>query len=863
MKIDQKKLIPIVIAILSFLLISILYFKPVVLDKKELKQGDIVNFKGFSKEITDYRESKGEEALWTNSMFGGMPAYQISVKYENNWMQYFDKIFRLGLPHPAGIVFLYFIGFFILLLCMNVDPWLAIAGSIAYGFSSYFFIILEAGHNSKAVAIGYMAPLLGSILYTLRGNKLWGGALVALFMGLELYANHVQITYYLFILVFVLMLFELADAIRKQKIKDFLLASAFIVSGLVIGILPNISNLWATYEYGKYSTRGKSELTIDNTNNSTEKIATDGLDKDYATQWSYGIGESFTLLIPNFKGGASETISKNYNDQLKKADNQYKDFVSQNSAYFGDQPFTSGPVYAGAIVCFLALLGMFLIQHPIKWVLLIGTLLSISLSWGKNFMGLSNFFFDHVPLYNKFRAVSMILVIAELTLPLLAVLGLQEILNRFKNNSVDKSKAESRLLSSVEASSEIAKKQMAKPLYLTIGIVGGFILLNILSPTLFNNFQGEQEFAQLIAQVKQSDPSISSAQIESTYGPAMDQVEEVRKSIFKKDALRSLFFILLSGTIVLLFVNNKISKVILISGLAVLFLIDMWAVDARYLNKENYVSKSQNNNPYTMSTADEIILQDQELYVRTLKLGNPFNDASTSYFHKSIGGYHGAKLKRYKEIIDFYLEAEHNRIIGVLKAGVTDSIIQDALSKNSTMNMLNTKYIIYDPQSPPLINRNTLGNAWFVKEIKMTKDANEEILALKEINPKFQSVVNIQNSNELGAKKFDGEGSIKLISYSPKELVYESSAASSQFAVFSEIYYPKGWNAYIDGKPSVHTCVNYILRGMAIPGGKHKIEFKFEPKVFQAGEKVALFGSILLIGFLGLGAFSVRKNKEN
>ena len=850
MKFEAKKLFPFITAILIFLIISIIYFKPVVFDNKELKQGDILNFKGFSKEIVDYRESKGQEALWTNSMFGGMPAYQISVKYPNNWVQYIDKVFRLGLPHPAGIVFLYFIGFFILLLCLKVDPWLAIAGSLAYGFSSYFFIILEAGHNSKAVAIGYMAPLLGSIIYTLRGNKFWGGALVALFMGLELNANHVQITYYLFMLVLLLMLFEFVKSIKEKKLKDFSFACVFIFIGILIGFLPNISNLWATYEYGKYSTRGKSELTIGADKKSNSGIATDGLDKDYATQWSYGKGETFTFLIPNFKGGASEPIGKNYEKQTKNADPEYRNFISQNSSYFGDQPFTSGPVYIGAIACFLAFLALFVIQDSIKWALLVGTLLSVLLSWGKNFMGFSDFFFEHVPLYNKFRAVSMILVIAELTLPLLAILGIQEIISRYKSGQ---ELVKFKLINK--------ESSLNKIIFISLGLIGGFVFINWIAPETFTSFSGEQEFQQLVSQVRQSDPKISSSEIENTYRPAMNQLEEVRKAIFKQDAFRSLAFILLAAAALLLLLKKIISKSVFLISLALLFTLDMWLVDARYLNKENYVSASQNKNPYPMSLADDLILKDKEISVRTLKLGNPFNDASTSYYHKSIGGYHGAKLKRYKEIIDFYLEKEHNNIIGVLRAGVTDSIIQSTLSKNTAMNMLNTKYIIYDPESPPLVNRNNLGNAWFVKEIKKVNDANSEILGLKDLNPKTEAVLSLQDeaTKEIGTT-YSGEGSINLLSYDPKNLVYESTTSKEEYAVFSEIYYPKGWNAYLDGKLVSHQCANYILRGMKIPAGKHKIEFKFEPKVYETGEKIALLGSVLLIGFIGLGAF--RKLKE-
>ena len=433
MKFDIKKLIPTITALVVFIAITVFYFKPVVLDKKEIRQGDIINFKGASKEIIDFRTETKQEALWTNSMFGGMPAYQISALYPNNWLQQIDKAFMLWLPHPAGLVFLYFIGFYILLLCMRVNPWLSIVGALAYGFSSYFFIIIEAGHNSKAHAIGYMAPLLGSILLTLKGKRLLGASLTALFTGLELYSNHVQITYYLFMLVFVIVLFELYAAFKEKAIKAFMISCMFLGIAAVIGVLPNTTNLWATYEYGKYSTRGKTELTIKANKESNSDIATSGLDKSYATQWSYGVGETFTLLIPNFKGGASEPISKNNKDALKKVDPNMRESVGGFGAYYGEQPFTSGPVYVGAIMFVLAVFGMFVIKGPLKWALFIGTILSIMLAWGKNFMGFSNIFFDYVPAYNKFRAVSMILVLAELTIPLLAILAVDAVIKNYNS----------------------------------------------------------------------------------------------------------------------------------------------------------------------------------------------------------------------------------------------------------------------------------------------------------------------------------------------------------------------------------------------------------------------------------------------
>lgn len=836
MKFDIKKLIPTITALVVFIAITVFYFKPVVLDKKEIRQGDIINFKGASKEIIDFRTETKQEALWTNSMFGGMPAYQISALYPNNWLQQIDKAFMLWLPHPAGLVFLYFIGFYILLLCMRVNPWLSIVGALAYGFSSYFFIIIEAGHNSKAHAIGYMAPLLGSILLTLKGKRLLGASLTALFTGLELYSNHVQITYYLFMLVFVIVLFELYAAFKEKAIKAFMISCMFLGIAAVIGVLPNTTNLWATYEYGKYSTRGKTELTIKANKESNSDIATSGLDKSYATQWSYGVGETFTLLIPNFKGGASEPISKNNKDALKKVDPNMRESVGGFGAYYGEQPFTSGPVYVGAIMFVLAVFGMFVIKGPLKWALFIGTILSIMLAWGKNFMGFSNIFFDYVPAYNKFRAVSMILVLAELTIPLLAILAVDAVIKNY--NSGD------------EPIKIFGKEiTLKKTTYIAFGIVAGFLVLCWLMPTMFTEFKGETELNQIVQGQKQANPGVSEQDILNQVSPFMAEVESARESIFKADVMRTLLFVLLAAAAIILFIGKKINVTMLSVMLGIFVLADMWPVAARYLNKENYVAKNQNETPYYASKADEFILSDKSLDYRVLKLGNPFNDAGTSYFHKSIGGYHGAKLKRYAELIDFRIDPEYANVIGALRTGATDSSIKAMLSKQHVLNMLNTKYIIYDPESPPIVNNSRNGNAWFVTKINYVPTADEEITKLGEVNPRWYAVVNEKYKTNLNGfdPSYDSTATIKLTSYAPNKLVYESNARKDQLAVFSEIYYPKGWNAYVDGALTEHINADYVLRAMKVPAGKHNIEFKFEPETYYTGEKISLAGSVLLL----------------
>ena len=530
---NSKKFLPHIISIVAFLAVSLIYFNPLLNGKKQIQQSDIMHFKGTAQEIDNFRkEHNGEEPLWTNSMFGGMPAYQISVRYHANLMKYIDNAFQLWLPHPIGMVFVYFLGFYILLLCLRVNPWIAAVGAFAYGFSSFFFIILEVGHNTQAHAIAYMAPLLGGIILILRKNLIVGVALTTLFASLELYANHVQITYYFFMIVAAIMLVELYSAIKEKRLPDFIKRSAVLVVAIVIAVLPNVSNLWATYEYGKYTTRGVSDLTINENKQSNESNKTGGLDRDYATRWSYGIDESFNLFIPNFKGGATESIAKNNKAALESInDPQMRQYAGSMSAYYGDQFFTSGPVYIGAIMIFLAVLGLFLIKDRIKWALLAITIVSIMLAWGKNLMWFTDLFFDYMPGYNKFRAVSMILVIAELTIPLLAALALQKVYESTASTPVS-----------------LGKQTMStsRVLVIAAAITGGFALLCYLAPDMFNKFQADNELGHLVAQARQQDPSAQAAQIESAYAPVLEQAELARKAIFRSDAIRTLIFILLT-----------------------------------------------------------------------------------------------------------------------------------------------------------------------------------------------------------------------------------------------------------------------------------------------------------------------------
>ena len=807
-KIDFKQWLPYIGAVLIFLIITLVYFSP-LLEGKRIHQSDIVQFTGMSKEIADFREKTGSEPLWTNSMFGGMPAYQISVIYKGNLLGYLDKILSLGLPHPASTVFLYFIGFFILLLVLKVNPWLSIAGAVAFAFSSYFFIILDVGHNSKAHAIAYMAPVLAGIILTLRRKYLWGGILTAIFLSLEIKANHPQITYYLVIIVLILGLFELIYAIREKRFASFAGAVGILVIAASFAVLTNIATLWATWEYGKHTIRGKSELTHDLENK------TSGLDKDYATQWSYGVGETMTLLIPNFYGGASASKISD-NSAIVKA--LKKNNVPQNRInkftkyplpllYWGDQPSVAGPVYVGAIVFFLFILGLIIVKGPLKWWLLTVTVLSILLSWGHNFMAFTDFFMEYIPGYNKFRGVSMSLVIAEFAMPLLALLALKILFDQ-----------------------QVEQKKLFRSLKIATGIAGGLTLLFILLPGLFLSFSG---------------PNDATIQQQFQFPDWMMQaIRDERARLVRMDSLRSFAFILMTAATLwaLLFSKLKTSYVYIMLGLLILF--DMFMISKRYLNNDSFTEKTKVENPFTPTAADQQILQDKDPDFRVLNLSvNTFNDASTSYFHKSIGGYHGAKLRRYQELIE-------NQI---------------SKSNMSVLNMLNTKYfIIAGEDRTPVAQRNfdALGHAWFVEDVKLVDNADQEMEAITHFHPADTVIMDKRFENELNTYTTgrDSLAFIRLISYAPNDLNYEYKTEKNGLAVFSEIYYPKGWNAYVDGEPTPHFRANYVLRAMVLPAGSHQVEFKFEPKVYLVGEKISLISSItLLVLIIVLGLLEARK----
>ena len=821
-----KQFTPYIVALVAFLAITFVYFYP-VLEGKQLKQHDIKMFKGMSKEIADYREATGDEALWTNSMFGGMPAWQISVKYRANLMRYTDKIITLALPYPANFVFLYFLGFFVLLLVLRIDPWLSLGGAIAFALSSYFFIILGAGHTSKAHAIGYMAPVLAGIILAFRGKYIWGGLLTAFALALEIYSGHLQITYYLLILVLVYGIYEIVNMLISKNYLHFGKAAGILILAAFLAILTHATSLWATYDYGKDTMRGKPELQRELTNKSS------GLDKDYITAWSYGVGETWSFLIPNVKGGASGLLGNK--KELKVADPAYRDMIAQQgNAYWGDQPGTSGPVYVGAIMIFLFILGLFISNSKLKWPLLIATLLSVALGWGKNFMPLTDLFIDYFPAYSKFRAVSMILVIAELTIPLFAIITLNQLIKERDN-----------------------LKKYLKPFYITSGIVAGLLLIFYITPTTFFGFTSSYEDTQFGQMLRGNN----SAQV-SIF---LDSLQNVRIEIFKNDILRSLFFVVASIALIYLLIIKKINKGLFIGILSILILIDMFGVNKRYLNNEKtgtkynkWESKNIAKNPFKPSKANNFILNDKDPDYRVLDLStSTFNDASASYFHKSIGGYHGAKLQRYQDLIEFNISPEINEIITGLKSGKGFDEINNLLAQQDVINMLNTRYIIYNPDAAPLINKAAFGNAWFVNNIKLVNSPDEEIDALLDTDLRNTAIIDKRFESKIDKTiSTDSSASIVLTEYQPNYLKYKSVSTTNQFAVFSEVYYDKGWDAYIDGKKADYARANYILRSMNIPSGEHIIEFKFEPTVWNIGEKVSFASSLLLILLLVFAVYT-------
>jgi MFS family permease len=801
-----KKALPHLTAVLLFLILPAIYFSP-QLEGQKLNQHDTNTATGMAKEITDYNKTHSDLALWTNSMFGGMPAYLIGLPTYSMISPVYS-FFTLNDWRPISFVFLYMLGFYIALLLFGLNPWISLIGAIAFGFSSYNFIIIAAGHNTKAVAIGFMAPMIGALYHAWKKNLWIGSAFFALFLALQIYANHLQITYYSMLTILIFGIVEFYFSFKEKRLNDFLKRCGVILLFAVLAIAANTERLWTTYEYGKFSLRGPSDLTQD------KGIKTSGLDKDYATGWSYGVDETLTLLIPNFKGGASmiDFGENSATAELLRTNNvpNANSIVKQLPGYWGSQPGTSGPVYAGAIVLFLFVLSLFLIKGSLRTWIISATIFSILLSWGRNFMPLSSFFLDYFPGYNKFRTVSMILVIASFCIPLLASIGLHKMITE-----------------------EIDKVQWKKALTWSVGLTAGISFLFLLLPGLSGSFVSASD-AQMPEWIQKG-------------------LIEDRTSFLRSDALRSLAFILATALILWLVVAKKLKSNHALFLIGFLILVDMWGVNKRYLNNDNFVQEQKARNPYPITNADKEILKDKGEY-RVLNLSvDPFNEASTSYYHQSIGGYHGAKMRRYQDLIDFHIIGEIQQLGSKLKALKSESGVDSVFIGLNALNMMNTKYLIYNPEAAPLVNKKAMGSAWIVNSYQLVDNADQEIAALGKVdlnktaifNKKFQPLLgNIQATNGTSSK-------LSLKSYSPNQLVYNYSGKGNEIGVFSEIYYPKGWNAYIEGNLVPHFQANYLLRAMVLREGSYDITFKFEPVSYRLGKQISTISSILLLLFIG------------
>ena len=832
----MKKLLPDLIAILAFVLLSFAYFFPADIENRILFQHDTAAGAGAGQEVKEYYEQTGERSRWTNSLFGGMPMYQIAPSYDSTKsLQWVQKAYQLFLPDYVCLTFMLMLGFYILLRVFGIPVWLAGLGGIMWAFSSYFFILISAGHIWKFITLAYVPPTIAGIVLAYRGKLLWGGILTALFVALQITSNHVQMSYYFFfvILFFVGAYFE--KAWRTKTLPQFFKASAVLIVAALVGIAANVSNLYHTYAYSKETMRGKSELVQ---TGDAAKQTSSGLDRDYITQWSYGIDETLTLLVPNFKGGASAALSQS-ETAMSKANPMYSSLYGSLTQYFGTQPMTSGPVYVGAFVLFLFVLGCFIVKGPLKWALIGATFFSIVLSWGKNFMPLTDFFIDYVPLYNKFRAVSSILVIAEFTIPLLAIFALKRLLE------------EPEIL-----------KQEKKPLGISLLLTAGIALLLAVAPgSIGSGYVPAQEAQMLQNAVNQQ--MIPANELSGI----LANLEEMRAELVSSDALRSFIIIGIGCSLLWLYASGKLRSSLTIAGITILCLADMWGVNKRYLNDAQFVPHSIRTETFTKTNTDELILQDTRLDYRVFNFAtSTFDDNNTSYWHKSVGGYHPAKLRRYQEMIEHHISPEMQ---AAYKAIATAGGEMDSVDANKfrVLNMLNTKYFIFPAgqqrQTVPILNPHAYGNAWFVNKVQYVNNANEEIDALDSIIPTETAVVDARFKDVLkGTTESykDSLSSIRLTSYAPNRLTYETNNAQDGIAVFSEIYYPDGWHVTIDGQPAELARADYILRTMHVPAGQHTIEMRFDPTSLHVTEGIA-YGALALLVIGIIVAVLIAKRK--
>lgn len=872
------KALPHVTAVAIFLILASVYFSP-VWDGFNLRQGDINEHLGMSKEIADYRMLHGEEPLWTDSMFGGMPAYQISVIHENNWLRHIDQAIKLYLPVPVGILFMAMLGFYILALCLKVNPWLGIVGGIGFGFATINILYLGAGHVSKVNAIAYMAPALGGLLLATRGKWLLGSAVFALFFGLNVSANHLQMTYYLSLLLGAV---AVAEAVRLVIEKQFAYliksASALVIAGL-IAVLPSMSNLLTTYEYSQYTTRGKSELTIEPNGKEKDETAKKGLETNYILEYNFGKGEAWSLLLPNAKGGESGAIGSD-KELLAKVPKEFKEDIGNSNRYWGEQRFTGGAFYFGAVIMFLFIMGLIFLKDAMKWPFLLLTIIALSLA-SKDPGGLNDFFINHFPMYNKFRDSKMILVIIQVMAPTLAILFLDRL---FKTEQLFGN---------------------AKAWLIGSGAIVLVSILLLVSPGITGEFLSSAE----VDQFTEIENQLQDPRQIAMYDEYKTALTSIRQEIFKADAGRTLLLFLCSAAIIAAAAFRKIPAIASIGVFAILVGVDQMTVCSRYLNTDkvkgqfvNYIKSSDKALPHAPSAADQYILESEKTLVdgfeekaknlndkyaqstlfgavrdkkklseiaqygalqlnsayRVLSLGNPFNEARTSYFHKSLGGYHGAKLKRYQEMIEFNIQPEMQTLIDSLQTLRDPSLLKSF----GVLNMLNTKYIVYNPDAPPIENPYANGPAWFVDSIVQVNTADEEIIKTGEINTATTAVVHKEFANTLQAiSSQDSTASIVLAEYSPNHLTYEIEASQNGAVIFSEIYYPAGWICYVDEKEVTPFRANYILRGICIEKGTHQVEWKFEPETYAKGSAYSMAGSILLI-LLVLGALAMEWRKR-
>lgn len=819
---------PDVLVVVLFAVISFAYFFPADLDGRILYRHDASAGRGAGQEVSEYHERTGKVSRWTNATFSGMPTYQTAPSYQSTGvLNQVMKAYHLWLPENVWYVFAYLLGFYILLRAFDFRWYLAALGAIVWAFSSYFFIIIAAGHIWKVMALAYLPPLIAGLVWAYRGKLLRGFCVTALFSAFEIDANHVQMTYYYLFVIAAMVIAYGVDAVRRGQWKGFLRATGVCAAGALIGVLLNLSNLYHTWQYAQESMRGKSELVKKNVTNQTSS----GLERDYITQWSYGIDETWTLLVPNAKGGASVPLAANAK-AMEKADPNFMQIYQQMGQYWGDQPGTSGPVYVGAFVLMLFVLGLFIVKGPMKWALLGATVLSILLSWGHNFMPFTDFFLDYVPMYSKFRTVASILVIAEFTIPLLAMLALKRLVDE----------------------PDLIGKQM-RWVYVSFGLTGGIALLFALMPTVF--------FSDFI----------SAAELEALKGipadylaPLESNLRSIREGIFVADCWRSFWIIAIGMALLLLYRYRKLKAEYMVGAMVLLCLIDMWQVNKRYLNDGMFVEKSVREQAQPMTETDRLILRDKDLDYRVLNLAsNTFNENETSYYHKSIGGYHAAKLRRYQDLIDNYIAPEMQQLMSALAKAGGDMTKVKGDSIFPVLNMLNAKYFIVPLQNNktvPIQNPYVLGNAWFVDKLNYVNNANQELEALGKLNLRHEAVADARFKTVLGeATPQDSTSVVKLTAYAPNQLTYEVKSATGGVMVFSEIYYPE-WTATVDGKPVEIGRADYVLRALKVDKGQHQVVLTFDPKSVKQTETVAYAAYIVLLLVVLFGLYAEWKRKQ-